>query len=229
MLTSTTEKLTDANAEKAYSNVDYTIRRVNQHRLETLKKHGGHSILDVGCGNGSYVFELRDSKDIFGTDYFYFESWQQDPTCFFQCSADNLTVPDRSYDTVSAFELLEHMPDPRKVVRELSRVARKNVIISVPDCSNINALRSAGLAYSHWTDRTHVQFFTPKSLEQLLEECGLEVVELKRINQIKLGRLVCQTLHIPEFLFRFVDKVISLIIKDNFKMTLLVVARKRDE
>lgn len=48
--------------------------------------------------------------------------------------ADVTALPfvDRRYDVVSAFELLEHVPDPHAAVRELWRVAERALVMSFP-------------------------------------------------------------------------------------------------
>jgi len=46
--------------------------------------------------------------------------------------AESLPFGDKSFDIVCEAELLEHVPDPQKVLREAVRVARKKLIITVP-------------------------------------------------------------------------------------------------
>ncbi|CAA9554734.1 MAG: hypothetical protein AVDCRST_MAG87-1127 [uncultured Thermomicrobiales bacterium] len=40
--------------------------------------------------------------------------------------------PDASFDVVYSFEVLEHLEEPRRALRELARVARRAVVLSVP-------------------------------------------------------------------------------------------------
>ena len=51
-----------------------------------------------------------------------------------QANAAHIPFPDGRFDTVICAELLEHVPDPRPVIREASRVLRKNgeLLITVP-------------------------------------------------------------------------------------------------
>jgi ubiquinone/menaquinone biosynthesis C-methylase UbiE len=43
-----------------------------------------------------------------------------------------LPFPDRSFELVLAIEVLEHVPDPVRALGELARVARRDVVVSVP-------------------------------------------------------------------------------------------------
>jgi len=43
-----------------------------------------------------------------------------------------LPFPDDSFDLVLGIEVLEHVPDPAAALTELSRVARGNLVLSVP-------------------------------------------------------------------------------------------------
>ncbi|KKN76036.1 hypothetical protein LCGC14_0374260 [marine sediment metagenome] len=45
---------------------------------------------------------------------------------------ENLTYKDNEFDTVCCLEVLEHTLNPVKAIKELKRVAKKRLIISVP-------------------------------------------------------------------------------------------------
>jgi SAM-dependent methyltransferase len=83
---------------------------------------------------------------------------------------DVLPFPDRSFDSVLLFEVLEHLPDPGGVLREARRVARKNVILTTPNSEGITELQRMGLLYEHFGDLDHRNFFTPDTLRLLLEK-----------------------------------------------------------
>ena len=44
----------------------------------------------------------------------------------------NIGYPDASFDVVYSIEVLEHLDQPRRALRELARVARRAVVLSVP-------------------------------------------------------------------------------------------------
>jgi methionine biosynthesis protein MetW len=92
------------------------------------------------------------------------------------------TKPAGSWDAVVLSDVLEHIPDPVKFLREL--VAFEGVrdaifVVSVPNYAVwynrvFTALGSFDYAWSGLYDRTHLRFFTRRSLEKLLGYLGLK-------------------------------------------------------
>jgi SAM-dependent methyltransferase len=82
-------------------------------------------------------------------------------------SADALPFPDETFELVCAFEIVEHVPDDRAVLEEMSRVLRRGerLIFSVP------------LHMEYWTRYDelagHMRRYDPAALESLLREHGL--------------------------------------------------------
>ena len=86
--------------------------------------------LDVGCGRRPYekTFFAGASKYI-GTDYL---SDRSHPDVV--CSALELPFPDNHFDTVVSTEVLEHVPDPLRAMREMRRVLKPDgfLVLSAP-------------------------------------------------------------------------------------------------
>jgi SAM-dependent methyltransferase len=97
------------------------------------------SFLDAGCGEG-FVAEilLRQFPGLRLTGFdFNPESvavaTARVPSATFQtASIFEIPHPDRSFDVVGCFEVLEHLPDPASALRELARVSNRAVVLSVP-------------------------------------------------------------------------------------------------
>ena len=81
---------------------------------------------------------------------------------------DTLPFEDKSFDTVIMFELLEHVQNPEQVLKESKRVALKNILITVPNCGEFEALKNYGMTYDHFLDLDHINFFTKQDMERLL-------------------------------------------------------------
>lgn len=87
-------------------------------------------LLDVGCGQRPYEKTFfAGAKEYIGCDYLTDRS-RPDVVC----SALDLTFPDNEFDTVVSTEVLEHVPDPQRAVREMYRVLKPggHLILSTP-------------------------------------------------------------------------------------------------
>src|SRR3989344_2150872 len=85
----------------------------------------------------------------------------------------------RQFDTVMACDVLEHLRKPEDVLQRLSEFVAPMgcLLISVPNIAYAGVLasmRSGIFDYSDkgQLDRTHVRFFTKRSIEKMLLDCG---------------------------------------------------------
>ena len=105
-------------------------------RYEFVASQVFGSVLDVGCGRG-YGFDVvaRDSTSRVGIDIstrFLTEARGLYPQSFFVCgSGEALPFPDHCFDSIIAFEVLEHSQDGHSFLKELQRVARQKAVIAI--------------------------------------------------------------------------------------------------
>ncbi len=96
-------------------------------------------ILDVGCGDGRLSREINGARSIVGLDL---STTALGRFSGHKCcgSADQLPFADRSFDLVLSTEMLEHLPPIfyEKVLKEIERVSRKYVLVTVPNAENLD-------------------------------------------------------------------------------------------
>ena len=198
----------------------WSARAVNPQRWAAIEEHLGESFLDVGCGNGSYVLKLANRVDARGVDVEEYESWSARRERFQIADAADLPFEDSGFDTVVCFEVIEHVPDPVKVLKELARVARKYVIVSVPNCEVPEGLFKSRLTYFHYTDRSHVNFFTTATLKESFESAGITVSNSRLINPCNPTPVVSEMFHCSE---RVAKILVKLFARETLHMTCLAV------
>jgi SAM-dependent methyltransferase len=96
--------------------------------------------LDLGCGTGYGTAQLADTAaaavgiDVAPEAIAYALS-NYSAARFLQCSAAAVPFPAASFDVVTAFEVIEHLPDWRALLVEARRVLRANgiLIVSTPN------------------------------------------------------------------------------------------------
>lgn len=99
---------------------------------------GSASLLDVGTGNGAflaYVSRERPEVSAVGLERSTAAIARSVATVpILEGSGDQLPFGDRSMDVVSALEVIEHFPHGvyEASLREMERVAARNILISVP-------------------------------------------------------------------------------------------------
>ena len=179
-----------------YSATGYAyIERPNSVLLTLLERHvlaarPSARILDVGCGAGANARRLSEMApgarvvgiepnadaaelaraacaEVFGGTL---EAWLATPTS-------------GEFDAVLLSDVLEHTVEPLAFLRSLARAPalhRAAFLISVPNYAVwYNRLRTlAGRFEYSWSglyDRTHLRFFTRRSLTQLLQHAGFAV------------------------------------------------------
>jgi SAM-dependent methyltransferase len=147
------------------------------------------SLLDVGCGEGVLVQRLArrlEGRRVVGIDLEE-ESIQagwarrSEPNLEYRVMrAENLPFAGGEFDTASAIEVLEHVPDPEHTLAEMARCAERYLLVSVPREPLWRMLNMARGAY--WSDLGntpgHLNHWSRRSFVGLLSRYG-EVVEVR--------------------------------------------------
>jgi len=97
----------------------------------------GRIVVDVGCGDGSFVRALaRAGAEAIGVEVSedaVARAREQDPDHrYLLGGAQELPLPDRSVDGATLMRSLHHVPDPSSAFPELARVVRDFVWIAEP-------------------------------------------------------------------------------------------------
>lgn len=196
--------------------LDYPQHIVARPLIRFVRKHAGSRILDLGCATGNYCLHLKNlGYHVSGADihpeYIRIAQSRGVDAVLIQ---NGVPFPDKSFDSVLLFEVLEHLEDPDAVLREAKRLARHNVLITTPHSGDIDLLREQGLLYEHIADMDHRNFFTQESFEALLRRefpsvrvwkgNGLNPLGLFPFRPVRFLGKVCAHLHLipPAFYFR---------------------------
>lgn len=173
--------------------------------IKFVSKYAGKNILDIGCATGAYCKKLKyKGFECTGVDINqeYIKKAREDGIKAHVMDIKNLKFEDNSFDTILLFEVLEHIDDLNIALDEVKRVASKNILITVPNCSDFYKLKFHGLTYEHMLEKDHINFFTKKKLENLLfqhfekikvieaESLALEIVTLPKILRYPI-QLLC--------------------------------------
>jgi len=156
------------------------------------------SILDVGCGNGTYLEYARQAFPAARREGIELdagraaEARQRDPSARIQ-TADalaGLAEASGPFDLVTLWDVFEHVPDPAALLRGLARTLAPGGAIFVQTIHEHSlvptlgrwAYRVSGGRLRFPARRTHephhLVFFTRRGLRRLAQDAGLSIREL---------------------------------------------------
>jgi 2-polyprenyl-3-methyl-5-hydroxy-6-metoxy-1,4-benzoquinol methylase len=159
--------------------------------IPRLRNHASGKLLDAGCGAMPFKAALTNLVD----EYHSIDIERKVPEVDFVGDLQDMKgVADESYDVILCTEVLEHVPQPEKLIVEVWRVlkSRGKFILSVP---HLSRLHDEPFDYYR---------FTKHGLQFLLEQNGFSVLEIVPTGSLfsLLGHqvstaLVGSTWHIP--------------------------------
>ena len=151
------------------------VRVLRQHLVEMIPLNA--TVLDVGCGDGSIdkmILERRADLSLQGIDISLRPQLHIPVTRF-----DGRTIPhaDKSFDAVMFMDVLHHTLDPRILLREARRVARKCILIKDHNRTGFgagpilrfmdwvgNAPHGVVLTYNYWPEQRWQEAFAQLNL-----------------------------------------------------------------
>lgn len=203
--------------------------KINLNRIKAVMKFSERKILDIGCSQGNYVKYLRENGyDAYGIDLLFHSEWEgKYLKCFSVGNIVDLPYKENYFDTVLAFEVLEHIFDVDLALQEIHRVVRKNIIISAPNCKLEYIFKSSGLVYHHWLDRSHVQTSREDNLKDVLTCNDFLVKKIYFINPIRPEILFLDSLRIPCGTRTITNLLMKNPLRKYRYMSILVVADKK--
>lgn len=151
--------------QPAYVNASRAHLRVAVRRFARGTKRG-MLVLDAGAGTSPYRklfrharYEAADFAEL-GTQYAPLD---------YVCDLTDIPVEDGRFDRVLCNQVLEHLPDPGRALRELHRVLRPGGRMFL----------SAPLFYEEHQQPYDFYRYTQYSLRRLAEEAGFDVVRIE--------------------------------------------------
>jgi 2-polyprenyl-3-methyl-5-hydroxy-6-metoxy-1,4-benzoquinol methylase len=153
------------------------------------------ALLDIGCGAGTFG---KSVKNTLGCEVWGIEP-AQGPALEAKKILDHVVVGlfdeaypqvNRTFDVVCFNDVLEHMPDPWDALQKTKKLIREGGIVmaSMPNILHYQEFMDI-LIRKDWKyaeagimDKTHLRFFTKKSMIRMFEESGYSVLQIQGLD-----------------------------------------------
>lgn len=147
-----------------------------------------NSIADIGCGNGifsNYIAEKNKKIKVIGIDESK-SALKYVKTNKKEGNITSLPLQDREYDLVAALEVVEHLSteDYKLALKELARVSKKYILISVPNNENLKSnFIECPACHSQFSRSFHKRSFNKNVLNSLFLENGFNCEYVRNLGE----------------------------------------------
>jgi len=181
--------------------LDRVLGMVHRSRIRAIERLAGGrgSVLDIGCGPGVLINQMRSlGWRVRGTERSPSAAQQARDVFQLDVSAvdvDELVAAGATYDAVVLWHVAEHLRAPGETIRGIARLLRPGgvLLIAVPNFGSPEA-RIGRAGWFHLDVPRHLVHFTPATLTAILEDAGFRPAKVSYL--------------VPEYdLFSFIQTV----------------------
>jgi 2-polyprenyl-3-methyl-5-hydroxy-6-metoxy-1,4-benzoquinol methylase len=182
--------------ERARQSIGQSSDAIHEAVLDALieRKISANTLLDVGCGTGSLRARVRSHCTRYiGADAVRHQGFPADAE-FVPANLDagSVALPDGSCDVVACVETIEHVENPRALMRELVRLVRSSGWLIVTTPNQLSVLSKLSLLtkneFVHFQERpglypAHISALLEIDLVRMCRENRLEAVDVRYSGQ----------------------------------------------
>jgi len=137
--------------DKFYNHPNFAFRYIEQKRIKKLidlaEIKSSDKVLEVGCGAGHILEKIKTGK-LYGIDISEIQIERAlkrlgNSVELKKAAGEEIPYEDKFFDKILCSEVIEHLLDPREVLKEISRVLKDNGILSlsIPNEDVINSAK----------------------------------------------------------------------------------------
>ena len=169
---------------KNYLEEELYRRQLFSTKMKLIRKYipGEGSVLDVGCGMGFFLMEMKnkgyhvDGLDI--SKYAANLASEKLNTSIFSGDLTNASLESKQFDIVTFWDVLEHLYNPVESLKEVSRIIKNNGVLVI-ETLNISCF-TAKILKEKWPlyyPPYHLYYYNYRSISRLLENTGFRIIK----------------------------------------------------
>jgi len=180
------------------TNVSAYYQNYRKEMIRLLPEHYS-KVLEVGCGEGNFRKNLSQENECWGVEPIKASARKaaekMDKVLIGTFNEMYDQIPDDYFDLVICNDVIEHMTDHEEFFHSIKKKIKKEgcLVASIPNVRFISNLielvikKDWEYKYAGILDRTHLRFFTEKSLKRTIIDSRFEIDQFKGINNYRSG------------------------------------------
>lgn len=156
-------------------------------------------IIEIGCGYGVFASSLKTERKavVWGIELSKKAaeeaSVKLDKVVIGDIENDNIALPKNYFDCIIFNDVLEHLKNPWVVLEKVKDylIDGGYIVASVPNVRYFYNIKNL-IKHKEWNyvdqgilDKTHLRFFTYKTIRDMFQICGYKIIKMEGINPIK--------------------------------------------
>lgn len=205
------------NLDHYFNRSGFLVRFLEEKRRKTISKilevTENNEVIEIGCGAG-HILEIIEKGHLTGLDLSEFllglakEKLKDKKVNLVKGDAQNLPpeIRNKKFDKIICSELLEHVPNPEKVIDEILEIAHPKsvVVISISNEKIINKFKKAFIKLKIFS------ILFPNITRQIDNEWHLHNLDLDTLKRITYRKLKITKIKALPFLFLPIRYVVKL-------------------
>ena len=177
-------------------NIDKWLKETefdDKRRYDFVKeKIANKNVLDFGCGVGGFLeMAKRSASNVSGIELerALQHSFKERKLNVFS-NLKEVQKESKKYDIITAFHVIEHLKNPKEILKELSQLLTEGgeMIVEVPNSDDalLTLYESKDFQkFTYWSQ--HLFLFNAKTMAELIEQTGLKINWIKHIQRYPLS------------------------------------------
>ncbi|MFI5263791.1 MAG: class I SAM-dependent methyltransferase [Candidatus Kapaibacterium sp.] len=136
----------------------------------------GGKVLDIGCNTGEFLYCLGDGYEKFGIEIADVPAnmAEEKGITVYRKVLEDCQLPSESFDIITLYALIEHLSEPRALMKEISRILKKGGLAIIMT-GDRKAMKTKILRknWHMYIPPLHQFFFCRKALKMVASEFGL--------------------------------------------------------